>query len=189
MWSVIAGTGTMKGMSPILPSPSCTNASRHGHPCEPFTVTSFYRKTWWTSPVSEALEKEIQDKLEKAFTDVHGTDCLFPESRYFEEWEGVQSAYAFEGVETGLPRNTLVDTAGKLNRVPAGFSVNSKLQRLMEKRLSAVASGKDIDWANAETLGLCRPAHGGVSHQAERSGCGSGNLQPAAQCFVRQQKR
>ncbi len=100
----------------------------------------------------ESLEKDILGSLEKAFSDVHGTDCLFPESQYFEEWDGIQTAYTFEGVETGLPKNTLIDIARKLNSVPDGFSLNPKLQRLLGKRLSAVESGKDIDWASAETL-------------------------------------
>jgi 2-oxoglutarate dehydrogenase E1 component len=98
------------------------------------------------------LEKEVVDKLEEAYTDVHGTDCLFPESQFFEEWGSIKSAYTFEGVKTGLPRNKLIDIARKLNSVPNGFLLNSKLQRLLGKRLSAVESGKGIDWASAETL-------------------------------------
>jgi 2-oxoglutarate dehydrogenase E1 component len=100
----------------------------------------------------KSLEKDVLDKLEKAFADVHGTDCLFPESQYFEEWDPVKSTYAFEGVKTGLPKNRLIDTARKLNSLPDGFSLNSKLQRLLGKRLSAVESGEGIDWAGAETL-------------------------------------
>ena len=100
----------------------------------------------------ESLEKDVIDNLEKAFADVHGTDCLFPESRYFEEWDAIKSTYAFEGAETGFPRGGLIDMAGKLNRLPDGFSVNSKLQRLLGKRLSAVESGQGIDWAGAEVL-------------------------------------
>jgi 2-oxoglutarate dehydrogenase E1 component len=100
----------------------------------------------------ESLEKDVFDNLEKAFADVHGTDCLFPESRYFREWDAIKSTYAFEGVETGFPRSGLIDIAEKLNRLPDGFSANSKLQRLLGKRLSAVESGQGIDWAGAEAL-------------------------------------
>jgi len=100
----------------------------------------------------ESLGKTVLDDLEKAYADVHGSDCLFPESRYFEEWDAVRSTYAFEGVKTGVQKNRLVDIATKLGRLPDGFSVNSKLQRLLGKRLSAVQSGKGIDWANAEAL-------------------------------------
>jgi 2-oxoglutarate dehydrogenase E1 component len=100
----------------------------------------------------KTLENDISQSLEQAYADVHGTDCLFPESRYFEAWDHFNGTYTFEGVKTGLSKSRLMDTAKKLNTVPHGFSLNSKLQRLMGKRLKAVESGKGIDWANAETL-------------------------------------
>jgi 2-oxoglutarate dehydrogenase E1 component len=100
----------------------------------------------------EDLKNEIQTSLEQAYADVHGTDCLFPEADYFPEWDHVQSTYAFEGVETGVQKKKLLETALKLSGVPKGFSLNSKLKRLLDKRLSAVESGKGIDWSNAETL-------------------------------------
>jgi 2-oxoglutarate dehydrogenase E1 component len=100
----------------------------------------------------DSLEKDIFDNLEKAYADVHGTDCLFPESPYFEEWDHIKATYTFEGVKTGLSKKRLIGTARKLNSVPDGFSLNSKLKRLLGKRLSAVESGKGIDWASAETL-------------------------------------
>lgn len=103
-------------------------------------------------PHLDSLEKEVLHNLEKAYADVHGTDCLFPESRYFEEWDSIEPTYVFEGVKTGFPKKRLVDIAGKLNSLPDGFSLNSKLQRLLAKRLSVVASGEGIDWAGAEAL-------------------------------------
>jgi 2-oxoglutarate dehydrogenase E1 component len=100
----------------------------------------------------ESLEKDISQSLDKAYTDVHGTDCLFPDSRYFKEWDHVRSTYTFESIKTGLSKKTLIETSRKLNSVPDGFSLNSKLQRLLGKRLTAVESGKGIDWSSAEAL-------------------------------------
>ena len=102
----------------------------------------------------ETLQTEIQDVLDKAYADVHGTDCLFPQDNYFEEWDTIQSKYTFSGVSTGIPRKQLKSLATQLNRVPDGFNLNSKLKRLLDKRLAAIENGKGIDWANAETLAL-----------------------------------
>jgi 2-oxoglutarate dehydrogenase E1 component len=100
----------------------------------------------------ETMEKEVTVALEKAFDDVHGTDCLFPESAYFEEWDGIQGLYTHDVMDTGLSRKTMVDLAKKLNTLPEGFALNPKLKRLFEKRLQAVMDGQGIDWANAEVM-------------------------------------
>ena len=84
-------------------------------------------------PHLESLEKDILDKLEKAFADVHGTDCLFPEARYFEEWDAIQSRYAFEGVKTGLPKKVLVDLARKLEQRTAWVFVEHEIAASVRK--------------------------------------------------------
>jgi len=102
----------------------------------------------------DTLQSEIQAALEKAYADVHGTDCLFPQDKYFEEWDSIQSTYTHNAVSTGIPENQLKKIANQLNRVPDGFRPNSKLKRLLDKRLAAIESGKGIDWANAEALAM-----------------------------------
>ncbi len=102
----------------------------------------------------ETQQAEIQAALEKAFADVHGTDCLFPQDNYFEEWNAIQSKHTFKDVATGVPGKQLKKIAAQLNQTPEEFSLNSKLKRLLDKRLTAVENGKGIDWANAETLAL-----------------------------------
>jgi 2-oxoglutarate dehydrogenase E1 component len=102
----------------------------------------------------ETLQTEIQGALDKAYDDVHGTDCLFPQDNYFEEWDAIQSKYTFNGVSTGIPKKQLKKIATQLNQVPDGFSLNSKLKRLLDKRMAAIERGKGIDWANAEALAM-----------------------------------
>jgi 2-oxoglutarate dehydrogenase E1 component len=100
----------------------------------------------------ETMEKEVTNALENAFEDIHGTDCLFPESAYFEEWAGVQGLYTHGVMNTGLSKKAIVDLAKKLNALPEGFALNPKLKRLLKKRLQTVADGRGIDWANAEAM-------------------------------------
>jgi 2-oxoglutarate dehydrogenase E1 component len=60
--------------------------------------------------------------------------------------------YSHEPLETGVSKEKLISLARKLNTVPAEFSLNPKLDRLLKKRLDTVEKGSGIDWANAETL-------------------------------------
>ena len=46
----------------------------------------------------------------------------------------------------------MIQLARALREEPPGFNLNNKLGRQMDKRLTAVEEGNDIDWANAEAL-------------------------------------
>jgi 2-oxoglutarate dehydrogenase E1 component len=98
------------------------------------------------------LTETLSSRFEKAYDSIHGSQCPFPESRFYEEWEDISAAYTHEPVATGVEKNILVSLAQKLNMVPEDFNLNPKLQRLLNKHLEAVEQGEGIDWANAETL-------------------------------------
>jgi 2-oxoglutarate dehydrogenase E1 component len=98
------------------------------------------------------IEKTISSKLEEAFDTVHGSACSFPEYRFYEHWEGFHGNYSHEPVETGIDQKKLIALVRKLSKVPADFSLFSKLKRLLDKRLETVEKGSGIDWANAESL-------------------------------------
>ncbi|MGD2269943.1 MAG: 2-oxoglutarate dehydrogenase E1 component, partial [Desulfobacterales bacterium] len=100
----------------------------------------------------QELETEITRKLEEAYETVHGSACPFPESPFYENWNGFHGVYSHEPIETAADAQTLLSLARKLNKVPAGFSLFSKLQRLMQKRLDTVEQGIGIDWSNGEAL-------------------------------------
>jgi 2-oxoglutarate dehydrogenase E1 component len=54
-------------------------------------------------------------------------------------------------VETGIPAERLRELTAELVRVPAGFVVNPKLEKMLERRVEALDSG-GIDWGHAESL-------------------------------------
>jgi 2-oxoglutarate dehydrogenase complex dehydrogenase (E1) component-like enzyme len=56
--------------------------------------------------------------------------------------------------DTRVPLDTLNDVNAQLIATPAGFTVNRKLQRLLERRLKTFQDGGPIDWAHAEALAL-----------------------------------
>jgi len=100
----------------------------------------------------DQMEKSVGEQLEKAYRNVHGSDCLFPQGKYFEAWDGRSGRYSHDLVDTSVSEDRLLDLARSLNALPENFSPHKKLKRLLDARLEAVSSGEKIDWANAEAL-------------------------------------
>ena len=98
------------------------------------------------------LTEEINKDLEEAFEAVRASVCVFPQSRYYENWKNFHGKYAHDSLKTGVSAKKLTTLARKLNTVPSDFSLNPKLVRLLENRMKSVETKKNIDWANAEAL-------------------------------------
>ncbi len=104
-----------------------------------------------TTEVAE-MEQEVNHQLEQAYEEIHGSTCLFPEPRFFPEWETISGSFTAHPVKTAVGRQTLVKLAHRLAELPDGFTVHPRLKAVLEKRLEAVDSGVGIDWAGAEAL-------------------------------------
>jgi 2-oxoglutarate dehydrogenase E1 component len=100
----------------------------------------------------EKIEKQITERLEEAYQEVHGSSCPFPESRFYENLANYSAAYSHQVVDTGVASDRLLELARQLNAVPSDFSLFAKLERLLKKRLDSVENAAGIDWANAEAL-------------------------------------
>jgi len=100
----------------------------------------------------DASAEEISGELEQAYDTIHGSECQFPQDRFFDNWEDYSATFDHAPVETGVDADTLVRLARALREEPEGFNLNKKLRRQMDKRLAAVEEEGDIDWANAEVL-------------------------------------
>jgi len=100
----------------------------------------------------DVLEQNINRELEDALETVRSSSCVFPQTRFYENWKNFHGNYTHDPLKTGVSGNKLVALARKLNKFPADFSANTKLVRLLKNRLDSVEKGKGIDWANAEAL-------------------------------------
>ena len=98
------------------------------------------------------IEETVRGELEAAYDTIHGSECRFPQDRFFENWDAYDGTFRHEPPETAVPDERLVQLARSLRELPSGFKLHKKLVRLMDKRLEAVESGEGIDWANAEAL-------------------------------------
>jgi len=125
--------------------------------------------------VSE-MGQGIRDELEQAFERIHGSECAFPQDRFFSNWDGYTGTYSHTPLATGVADDTLVQLARRLREEPSGFKLNPKLIRQMDKRLAAVESGTGIDWANAESLAFASLLAEGTPIRLSGQDCGRGTF-------------
>ena len=100
----------------------------------------------------ERLAESINNRLEKAYDTVHGSECPYPIPKFYENWQGFHGKYSHAPLNTGMDKETLMLLAKKLNTASDDFALNPKLERLLKKRRESVEKGNGIDWANAEAL-------------------------------------
>lgn len=105
-----------------------------------------------TLPEIEAMEKAARERLEADFQKIHGSQCLFPQARFYEVWKDYDGRYVHGTAETGVDIERLKNLSRSLAAIPEGFNAHPKILSLLKKRLEAVETGLGIDWANAESL-------------------------------------
>jgi 2-oxoglutarate dehydrogenase E1 component len=120
--------------------------------------------------------ENINAQLEQAYASVHGSECPFPESSFYEEWQDVSATYSHDPVSSGVAKDVLTSLARQLNTVTSDFAINPKLQRLLKKRLDAVERGDGIDWANAEALAYASLLKEGFSVRLSGQDSGRGTF-------------
>ena len=149
---------------------------KHGHNegDEPsFTQPLLYKKirahTSTRELYGEALTREsilgageaqqVVDQVTEAFSEAQKLAKATPQdpvtSVFDGDWKTMkkpESGAVHDTVKTSVSASALTELAEKINVMPAGFNLNSKLNRFYEARLKAVKDGKGIDWGNAEAL-------------------------------------
>ena len=69
------------------------------------------------------------------------------------KWAGFKKAYGEDRRgETFVSREAIDTVSRTMSTVPDGFTVNPKLQRVIDARREAIEKGEGIDWATAELL-------------------------------------
>lgn len=100
----------------------------------------------------DRMGRDIEESLNRAYDEVHGSACPFPQMRFYTAWDDIRESYSHERVETGLSDDALLSLTERLTTVPEDFSLNPKLKLLLKRRRDAVVNNSGIDWANAESL-------------------------------------
>ena len=112
-----------------------------------------------------------------------------PSWTFLKTGKGLHGSYSHEPVPTGVARERLISLAEKVHVYPEGFTLHSRLQRILEKRLETIRTGEDIDWASAEMLAFASLAGRRNAGAPERRRQPPGHLQPATQCAGGDQDR
>jgi 2-oxoglutarate decarboxylase len=114
-----------------------------------------------TAEEYEASHEDFQDRLERAFAETHAaqtgsmpiiTGDTHPVSD-LERPESQQDDLVGEPESTGVDEKVIQAIGDAHNNPPAGFSVHSKLQAMLKKRVEMSRSG-GIDWGFGELLAL-----------------------------------
>lgn len=100
----------------------------------------------------EKITQTVSTRLEAAYEAVHGSECPFPMTEFYDNWQDVESEFSHAPVSTGVKEQALLSLSQKLNTAPPEFALNPKLERLLLKRQQAAESGQGVDWAGAEAL-------------------------------------
>jgi len=101
--------------------------------------------------MAEGLESEFQNSLHKALEGIHskenGSNDKIVKTKVKPD--------LLAKIKTAVPAKKLKDCAEKFCKIPEGFDLNRKLQRLVESRMEMVnapASERKIDWGMGEHL-------------------------------------
>jgi 2-oxoglutarate dehydrogenase E1 component len=95
----------------------------------------------------DRLAKQVQEQMRAAHDQLKSSLSARP-----QQTSGEGTPVAAEAiVETGVPEERLRELTEELVRVPDGFTVNPKLEKMLERRSGALDSG-GIDWGHAESL-------------------------------------
>ncbi len=126
---------------------------------------------------SKEILNDLNKKLEK---DLELAKSYKPNKADWLEgkWKGLNISKGTLNPTTfsGLQENDLKDLGKKLSAIPEQFNVNRKILKQLDKRAASIESGKNIDWANAESLAFASLLKSGISVRISGQDCGRGTF-------------
>ncbi len=101
----------------------------------------------------EKIRIDVRNRLEAALEDAREARPLDPSESSDERWKGIGKANGKPwSMDTGVDHETLMSVTAKVTRVPPGFTIHPKLQRLQALRQRMVEGEEPMDWGCAEML-------------------------------------
>ncbi len=144
--------GHNEGDEPYFTQPQMYARIRERPPLNKVYAEDLMERDVITADEVEKQAQTITAELNEAYDRIHQSECLFPEIRFFDNWEGYHGRFDHETVPSGVEADKLVELSRRLTTPPEGFTLNPKLKRQMNARHKAVEKNRGIDWANAESL-------------------------------------
>jgi len=176
--------GHNEGDEPYFTQPKMYDRIRKRPPLHRLYADQLLKEGVVNKDEIKSAEAAINTALNEAYEEIHNSSCLFPEARFFENWEDYHGNYSHHPIKTGVSKKRLKELAKKLGRFPEDFSLNRKLQALIKKRQEAVRRESGIDWANAESLAFASLVTEGVTVRLSGQDCGRGTFSQRHAVFV-----
>ncbi len=127
-------------------------------------------------PALKLLEDQINQQLDTAFEEIHGSACPFPAETFYNVWQGRHGTFDPDAVIDTVEPGLLQSLSAKLNQAPEGFAMHAKLAMIISRRAQAVADGEGIDWAGAESLAFASLVAAGTPVRLSGQDCARGTF-------------
>jgi 2-oxoglutarate dehydrogenase E1 component len=103
---------------------------------------------------NETIHETFIERMQEVYDEVHSGNVpdKMPEPGFAGNWQGLSPHYSFEPVATGVPYETLKALSDAMAKVPPGFHVNPKIERIYGTRAKVMESKGMVDWGFAEAL-------------------------------------
>jgi 2-oxoglutarate dehydrogenase E1 component len=143
--------GHNEGDEPSFTQPRMYRAIK-GHP----HLTWMYRERLldrgeMTLEEAKAIEQSFRQRLQTALDTVKSHPLTSPPEVFGGAWEGFTRSHECQ-VDTRVKRALLESMARRLSAVPEDFTVNPKVEKLLQLRTEAILTDQPIDWGLAELL-------------------------------------
>jgi 2-oxoglutarate dehydrogenase E1 component len=168
--------GHNEGDEPYFTQPQMYARIRERPPLNDVYAEDLIAQSQITAEAVEEQKRAINAELNESYQRIHESECLFPEVRFFDNWEYYHGRFEHQTAATGVAAETLMELSRRLTTPPEGFSLNPKLKRQMDRRHMAVEKNKGIDWANAESLAFASLLNEGHPIRLSGQDCARGTF-------------
>lgn len=104
-----------------------------------------------TAEEVQTIEQRFRQRLQNALDTVKSDPRTAPPEVFGGAWEGFTRSHECQ-VDTRVTREALEFMARRLSAVPEDFTLNPKVEKLLQARTDAVLGDQPIDWGLAEIL-------------------------------------
>ncbi|MGE0681659.1 MAG: 2-oxoglutarate dehydrogenase E1 component [Candidatus Binatia bacterium] len=126
-----------------------------------------------TADEAKAIEQSFRQRLQEALDTVKSAPVTTRPDVFGGVWEGFTRSHECR-TDTRVKRDLLEYLVRRLAAVPEDFTVNPKVEKLLQARTEAVLNDQPIDWGLAELLAygslLCEGVHVRLSGQDSERG-------------------
>ncbi len=144
--------GHNEGDEPAFTQPLMYKQIKEHKTTRELYAAQLVRENVITDAEGQAMVDEFNKYLEEAF---EATKSYKPnKADYLEgKWSGMKVAYGDDRRgDTAITQSRLAELGKVLTTLPATFTANPKIVRLLEAKKKMFETGKDFDWATGEAL-------------------------------------